>query len=113
VVVLKIGLVANPEDNQELEINLEGGDAGEDGPVHTTHFQHSSSSGSPALVTLLAPLTPTISQALRPGTLPLLHTNSRDTPCWLNTWAHLPHQKEGLLLVDVTKTKLHQICGFQ
>jgi hypothetical protein len=63
------------------------------------------------LVTLLAPLTPSISQAPRPGSLPLPHTSSQDTPRWLSTWAHLPHQKDGLLPVDVTNAKLRQLCG--
>jgi hypothetical protein len=114
VAVLETGLVCNFEDNQEMETDLEGKHAGEYGPLLSAHLWYPSGTGSPFLAMILAPQTLAISLAPRPGAPSTsTATNTQDTPRWLRSWAQFPHQKEALRPVDVTKAKLHQICGFQ
>jgi hypothetical protein len=68
VPMLKTGLVANLEDNQEVEASLEGEYVREDGAVRSVHLWHTPSTGSLGLEMTLAPHTPIILQGPRPGT---------------------------------------------
>jgi hypothetical protein len=111
--MLKTGLVANLEDSQEMEADLEGGYVRKDGFVRSASLWHTPSAGSTNLAMMLAPHTPPIAHAPRPK-VPFSASSpsgSQGDHPWLCSWAQLPLQKEGLLSAEDTKAKLHQICG--
>jgi hypothetical protein len=90
--MLKTGLVANLEDNQEVEAGLEGEHVREDVAVRSAHLWHPPSSGSPALEMILGPHTPAILQGPRPGTpASTPPAGTQGAHPWLCNWAQLPH----------------------